>query len=143
MIVVDASVLVKLFKQHETDSGIAKSLAEGIARGEVRAAAPDLILYECLSAALHIGVDFLVVRQLFDGLASCGMQLMGPNAEDLALSQRIATTEARSGGYPTLFDSIYHAIAINRGGTFVTADGRHVSKAAGFGHVMLLAEWKA
>lgn len=142
MIVVDASVLVKLFKEDEGDAATAKAIAAAIVRGDLRALAPSLILYECLSAALHIEVDFVIVRHLLDGLASCGMELVEPDGEDLGLAQRIAMTEARSGGYPALFDSIYHAVAINRGQTFVTADRRHVSKASAFGHLLLLADWR-
>ncbi len=53
----------------------------------------------------------------------------------------MATAAAPGGGYPTLFDSIYHAMALERGGVFVTADRKHVDRTRSFGGVMLLSEW--
>jgi len=50
-------------------------------------------------------------------------------------------SKAPGGGYAVLFESIYHAMAIERGGTFVTAEKRHLAKAGHFGSVVLLADW--
>ncbi len=142
MIVPDASVIIKLFKPEESDAGIAKMLAKEIAGRRVECVAPTLLLYEMLSAGLHIEVSLDVVRSLLDGLSASGLVLLQPTPQDISTAENIARTQAPIGGYPALYDSIYHAMAINRGGTFVTADKRHVEKAGSFGSVLLLSDWK-
>lgn len=41
----------------------------------------------------------------------------------------------------TFYDAAYHAVAINHGGVFVTADDLYVRKTARAGHIQLLADW--
>jgi hypothetical protein len=65
-----------------------------------------------------------------------------PEATELILAEKIARTEAPGGGFPTLFDSIYHAMAIERHAMLITADRRHFAKAGNFGHITLLADWR-
>jgi predicted nucleic acid-binding protein len=43
----------------------------------------------------------------------------------------------------TFYDAAYHALAIRRRGTMLTADRAYVKKAAGAGHVRLLSDWRA
>ncbi|MDA2929371.1 type II toxin-antitoxin system VapC family toxin [Acidobacteria bacterium AH-259-O06] len=41
----------------------------------------------------------------------------------------------------SFYDAAYHATALKRGGTFLTADTRYVEKAKDLGHLALLPEW--
>ena len=41
----------------------------------------------------------------------------------------------------TCYDAAYHALAMLRGGTMLTADRRYVKKAARAGHLRLLDDW--
>ena len=43
----------------------------------------------------------------------------------------------------TFYDAAYHALAIRRRGTMLTADRAYVRRAAGAGHVRLLSDWRA
>jgi predicted nucleic acid-binding protein len=142
MIVVDASVFVKLFEQEE-DSEAARNLVDRMLEQGQGFLAPSVVLYEALSAALHVELPLTVVGQLFAQFRELGLAIEEPTAQDLATAEKIATSAAPGNGYPTLFDGIYHAMALERGGTFVTADQRHVAKAAQFGSVVLLADWQA
>lgn len=72
-----------------------------------------------------------------------GLAIEEPTVQDLATAEKIATSAIPGNGYPTLFDSIYHAMALERGGIFVTADQRHIAKAAQFDSAVLLADWQA
>ncbi|MER9328110.1 VapC toxin family PIN domain ribonuclease [Mesorhizobium sp. M0488] len=105
--------------------------------------APSVVLYEALSAALHVELPLATVGQLFDQFRELGLAIEEPTAQDLATAEKIATSAVPGNGYPTLFDSIYHAMAIERGATFVTADQRHFAKASQFGSVVLLKDWRA
>jgi predicted nucleic acid-binding protein len=141
MIVVDVSVFAKLFLD-EPDHGSAETLFSHALETELPLVAPSLLLYEALSIALRHGVPFGKVVELLGRLRTAGLEISEPDEIDLLLAERITTTGNKAAGYPGLQDSIYHAMAIQRGGTFVTADARHVAKAGQFGHVTLLADWR-
>jgi predicted nucleic acid-binding protein len=141
VIVIDASIFVKLLKD-EDDSDHARSFVDHmLAKGDGYLT-PSLVLYETLSASLHVGVPLTTVGSLFEEFRALGLVIEEPNQADLTLAEAIARTQSPGGGYPTLFDSLYHAMAIERGGIFVTADARHVAKTARFGHATLLADWR-
>jgi len=141
MLVLDASVLVKLFRA-EDDSSTARELVRtGITRG-TGLLAPNLILYEMLSVALHYEMSFEIPLMLLADMRDAGFMLVEPSVNELLRAQQIATSRHEGRRSPGLEDSIYHAIAIERGGTFVTADSRHVERTAHFGHVTLLADWQ-
>jgi predicted nucleic acid-binding protein len=141
MIVVDASVFVKLFKREE-GSDLARSFIDHMLDSRQGYTAPSIVLYESLSAALHVELPLDGIGSLFNEFREFGLTIEGPTVKELALAEKIARSRAPSGGYPALFDSIYHAMAIERGGTFVTADERHFTKAKQFGSVVLLADWR-
>ncbi|CDX49985.1 conserved hypothetical protein [Mesorhizobium plurifarium] len=142
MIIVDASIFIKLFRD-EDDSEQARNLfAKNIADGRAMAA-PSILLYEALSAALHYEQSFVMVAKLIAGLREGGFELLEPDMDELAKTQEMATQLSPAGGYPTLNDCVYHAIAINRAGTLVTADRRHFAKTKHLGRITLLADWRA
>lgn len=141
MIVVDASVFVKLLKQEE-GSEAARDLVDRMVEQGQGYLAPSIVLYEALSAALHVELPLTVVGQLFDQFRELGLTIEEPTIQDLVTAEKIATSAAPDKGHPTLFDSIYHAMAIERGGTFVTADQRHFAKTKQIGSVVLLADWQ-
>lgn len=140
MIVVDVSVFAKLFID-EPDHARAEALFSHALETDLPLAAPSLLLYEALSIGLRHGVPFIEISKLLSRLRLAGLDLAEPTESELLLAERIATT-GKSAGYPGLQDSIYHAMAIERGGTFVTADARHVTRAGQYGHVLLLADWR-
>lgn len=141
MFVIDASVLIKLFKI-EDHSDTAAELIDWLVKHDRPALAPSIALYETLAAGLHVNYPFALISELLARLRRFGFALEEPTQAELGLSEKIAGTPAQGGGYPTLFDSIYHAMAIERGGTFLTADRRHVEKTAHLGHVTLLSDWR-
>lgn len=141
MLVIDASVIVKLLKP-EDDSDHALALIDHIAAERVASTIPSLALYETLSAALHVGLPFTGVAQLFDTLREFGIALTQPTSGELALAGDIATSVSPIGGYPHLYDAIYHAMAVARNGVLVTADIKHLRKTEHLGHVIALQKWR-
>jgi predicted nucleic acid-binding protein len=55
----------------------------------------------------------------------------------------ISNTGHAKTGYPSFYDSAYHALALMNGGVFLTSDQQHMAKAAGFGSVVLLKDWRS
>ncbi len=91
--------------------------------------------------ALHDEIPFSVPIELIGKMRRAGFRLVEPSASELLKAEQIARSKSPSQGHSQLQDSIYHAIAIERAATFVTADARDVARAKSFGHVMLLADW--
>ncbi|WP_157016471.1 type II toxin-antitoxin system VapC family toxin [Mesorhizobium xinjiangense] len=141
MFVLDASLLVKLFRD-ENDSVLARSAIEHFAENATQMIAPTLVLYEVLSVALHYSVPFDVPMRLLNDLRQVGFLLLEPDFEELKQAERIATSRTPARGAPQLQDSIYHAMAIMRGGVFLTADERHFEKTKSLGCMTLLADWR-
>jgi predicted nucleic acid-binding protein len=141
MLVVDASVLIKLLRA-EVDSHMARTMFDALMERAEPFLAPSIVLYELLSNALHFERPFAEVADLISELQLLGLSVEEPTKADLRRAQAICTVRAAVGGYPTLIDSIYHAMAIERRGIFVTADAKHIAKTAHLGHVTLLADWR-
>jgi predicted nucleic acid-binding protein len=140
-LVLDASILVKLFRD-EADSPLARAAVIRCAEHRIVHVAPDLALYEVLSVALHYGISFDIPVRLITDLRKAGFQLIEPSAEELKKAEAIATMKTPAYGFPQLKDSIYHAMAIMRGGTFLTADRRHFERTRELGGIQLLADWR-
>jgi predicted nucleic acid-binding protein len=141
MIIPDASIIGKLFLAEE-DSPAAEALIRYAITNDIALVAPAALLYEALSIALRHTVPFAAVLELLNRLRTSGLTLCEPTVGELMIAEKITTTGHKKTGYPALNDSIYHAMAIERAGTLVTADQRHVAKTKQFGSVTLLADWQ-
>jgi hypothetical protein len=73
-------------------------------------------------------------------MRSSGMEQ--PSNHQLALAMRMAKDGNSRAGFPSIYDSAYHALATSQDAVFITADKRHVSKAYNYGNVVLLENWK-
>lgn len=142
MIVPDASVFAKLFLEEADRSRAESDVRARVGRhlGTCRAHAHHL---RGLSIGLRRDVPFAEIIGLFDRLGGACLSIEEPTTEELIRAEEIARLGNRASAYPALQDSIYHAMAIRRGGIFITADRRHVAKAKQFGNVVLLADWRA
>jgi predicted nucleic acid-binding protein len=67
---------------------------------------------------------------------------------DLGLPERPASSyvsrifDVMRGYGVTFYDAAYHALAIDRGGTMLTADRRYHRKCVGAGHLALIGDWR-
>ena len=71
------------------------------------------------------------------------LQLVELNNECWQTVEKMVRSGHPKSGFPSLYDSCYHALAIERDMTFITADKRHKAKTKTFGHILLLNEWKS
>jgi len=140
LLVIDASVFCKLFLD-EPDRPQAQALFRHAIENDVHLMSPSLLLYEALSVALHYEVPFEAIHTLLDAQRAAGMRLVEPDRAVLLRAEEIATSGDTRSGHPALQDAIYHALALEMGGTLVTADRKYVGKAEEFGEVVLLEDW--
>lgn len=140
--VVDASVFNKLYLD-EPDKDQVKAFFRHCGEHRVETIAPTLLLFETYRTALHFGLPVSVPLSVVEGLGGLGFSLVEPGPEVWEKAYEIASSGHPKSGYPDPEDSLYHALAVIQGGTFITADRRHVAKAKGFGHICVLADWSS
>jgi predicted nucleic acid-binding protein len=131
--VVDASVALKWFAtKNEDEEHIeeALELLRAIQEGKIDVIQPAHWKAEVLGVlARRRPEEVGVIVGVLDA-----MQL--PVLDSLSVYQRAALLSVKHKHH--LFGTLYHAVALETGGEFITADKKYVSKAAGEGALMLL-----
>ena len=137
-VVVDASVALKWFigdQPNEQDVDRALSLLSAIEAGRVRLIQPIHWLIEVLAVAVRVRPAF--AAETYSKLT----QIPSEIATEDAVFLRAAELSGRLKQH--LFDSLYHAVALQRGATLITADERYYGAAAQEGAVQRLSDFKA
>lgn len=141
-LVVDANVFIKIFVL-EPDTQTAREFLSFCNQHAIQLIAPSLFKYEVIGVCVQKKVD---MDKLLKGLAiylQRALKLQEPTASDWQLAYQICQSGHNKSGYPSIYDSIYHAMAINQNSYFITADNRHLIKAKQFGHIGLLEHWRS
>lgn len=137
MLVADASVAVKWFLPEptvETHVDRAVALLQAVRDGRVDLVEPPHWLAEIVAVATRL--DPGVVPALVDLLDA--MEI--PVATEAAVLKRAA--ELSTALEHHVFDTLYHAVALERDATLVTADLRYARKARHVGGIVALADWR-
>jgi predicted nucleic acid-binding protein len=136
-LVIDASVAVKWFfhnKPGEQDVKPALAILDALQNGQVAAIQPPHWLVETMSVLTREAPPF----------AEEALEVL----EALALPIAAETRMFRAGANLShqlkhhLFDTLYHAVALEHGATLVTADDVYFGKALRFGDIQLLINFK-
>jgi len=123
IIVPDSNVFIKLFV-NEKDSQEAKNFFITCAEMNLKLVVPELFKYEIAETTRDCGQP---LQHVFDALDKMTRSILNGHPKS---------------GFASMYDSIFHAVAINSGGVFVTADHRHYAKAKEFGHITLFKDWE-
>jgi predicted nucleic acid-binding protein len=135
-VVVDASVVVKWIlpdSEHEAPTERALALLRGIRAGTVEPLQPPHWLAEVGAVVARLRPE--IVESTLDLLDALEL----PVAADVAIYRRAARLAAELSHH--LFDTLYHAVALERDALLITADSRYHRKALRLGAVMGLAGW--
>jgi predicted nucleic acid-binding protein len=134
--VVDASVIVKWVfppSEAEEDTDQALTLLQGINAGSIILLQPPHWLTEVAA----------VVTRLHPEVAEPALDLLDamelPVTSDLAVFKKATQLSLDLNHY--LFDTLYHAVAMEHGHTLITADGRYFRKARRLGRIVPLKAW--
>ena len=138
-IVLDTSVLYKLYVVDypgdyvaEFESARAQEIMSAVMAGQLEAHVPTLARYELLSA-LTQGLETFAVAEgylrHFDNLLFGGsITEHEPVLDSLLAANKLAFLDTHSKGHISSYDACFHALAIELGATFVTADRAHIRR---------------
>lgn len=138
IVVIDASVIVKWFlpdPSREPDSDRALAVLEGVRSGALEPEQPPHWLAEVAA----------VITRLEPKIAGKAIALLDAMefsvVADVGIYQRAAILAARLN--QRLFDTLYHAVALERNATLISADARYYRRARHLGKIAYLGDWNA
>ena len=140
-IVLDSGVYAKIFLREEGRDDVI-ALLKHIGNNNVSVICPDIFLYEVLSIAAQNSFPLNQALAAIRDFEKSYLTIAPPTTHQLELAIRMSEDGHAKTGFPSIYDSTYHAIAISVDGVFVTADKRHVAKAGQYGNVVLLGDWE-
>ena len=135
-IVADASVCVKWFfpdSPEEQHSEQAIRLLKQVSINQITLIQPSHWLAEVIAVIARIQPDIAEVA--IDYLTAMELQSL-QTPETLKIASRLSVQLSHH-----LFDTLYHALAIETDSIFITADEKYFNKARKFGHIQLLADY--
>jgi predicted nucleic acid-binding protein len=141
IISVDANVIAKtIINEFDSDEAI-EFLRECVSK-KVVLIAPELIQYEVIQAVAKNKYPISKALKIFDSEISNLIEMKRPHHYEWLQAEKICKTGHVKSGYPSIYDSLYHAMAIVEDGVFITADKRHYEKSKEYGHIALLENWR-
>ncbi len=136
--VIDSSVFNKLYLD-EADRGKAQQLFIQAAVGDVMLLAPDLLYLEVVNTAQRCGVPVNSVVDLLEAQQYL-LDMRAVNDTERKKAIEIMANGHVKSGYPSIYDALFHAMALCNNAVFVTADKRHYAKTKKLGSICLLSE---
>ncbi len=140
-VVLDACVFCKLFLR-EDDRQQAIELVSILIEQDYQIIVPALFLYEVFAIAKMSSFPNSTVYELINKFETKQLSFLTPDKLCIEKASEICDTGHAKSGFPSFYDAIYHALAIQYNCYFVTADKKHFTKTQQLGHVVLLSNWK-
>ncbi|MBF0289297.1 MAG: type II toxin-antitoxin system VapC family toxin [SAR324 cluster bacterium] len=104
--------------------------------------APQLLYYEVIATAQYYKLPIDSVSQLLNQQIKYNLPLIETTEKHRSKAIEIVQMGHPPSGYPSIYDAIFHAIAVIENGIFVTADRKHFVKANTIGHITMLETWE-
>ena len=139
--IIDSNLFAKILHP-EHDSGEAKIFFKTCVKFNIKLFAPDLFKYEIAEVTRYHKGSLQKTRDLLHSFENSILSINDPNDDMWLLAEKIVDTGNPKSGFPSMYDSIYHAMAICMDSVFITADKKHFEKAKSFNHICLLDEWE-
>ena len=132
IIVWDSNVFAKLLFE-EPDSAEARDFISAcFERDDIRIIVPELFTYELANITQYYQDDIARTIAALEAPLSSSLVSVSPNKGAWILAEKIARTGHEKSGYPSMYDSIYHALAIQSDGVFITARQKAFCKSGRF-----------
>lgn len=141
-IVLDSGAYAKLFLQEEGRDDLLE-LLKFIGEQKITVLCPDIFLFEVLSIAAQNSIPLKETLKHIRSFEASYLRITALSDPELELAMKMAEDGHEKSGYPSIYDSAYHVLAIANDGVFITADKRHIAKARQYGHVALIEDWRS
>lgn len=141
-IIIDSCVFNKIVLK-ETDSHDAIAFFDSLGGQDIQLIVPPLFIYEVLAVTISQSVEGAETISFLNGFIQHNLKVVELSQDTLLHATKIAEQGHPKSGFPSFYDAVYHALAIEMNGMFLTSDHRHVSKTEKLGHVTLLRDWKS
>lgn len=140
--VINSSVFVKIFLNGVGRDHVIQ-LLQYIGDNEISVVCPDIFVYEVLSVAVQNRFLLADALRIIRASEKSYLTIIAPTAQQFELAIQITEDGNQKSGFPSIYDSTYHAIAISYNDIFITADKRHAVKAMNYGHIAVLHNWES
>jgi len=137
--VIDSSIFVKLFLD-ENDQKNALRFFNEVSEKKYLIHAPKIFLYEVLNVCANKKLDAKPILKLLSEYQKSNLQIIDPTQEIMLSAIDMTKLGHAKSGYPSFYDCVYHALAIEKKCQFITSDSKHISKSKMFGFVKDLSE---
>lgn len=141
MIVIDSNIFAKLLID-EHDSQVAEEFFEYCLTHEIALIAPTLFYYEVIQIALYYNHPVNLTLESIEEYLGFNLSLEELRKKEWLEVEKMVKSGHKKSGYPSLYDSAYHVLALSHNCTFLTADKKHEAKTKQFGSIKMLSEWK-
>ena len=134
-LVIDASVTVKWFVRSENEDNVPKAveILKGIGDNRISTIQPPHWMAETIAVLARLQPE--KVNRAIDLLDAMEIPVKA-TAPEFKLASRMARDLDHH-----LFDTLYHALALQEQATLITADRRYFNKAAEFGSINMLTDF--
>lgn len=147
-IVIDSNVFFKIIA-NEQDSLQAENFFNWSLDNEIKLYAPKLFEYEIASITQKAIKENRFDKTINEALSvvdlykEATLSVIEPTKEIWLKAEEISSVGHLKSGFPSIYDSIYHAMAVKMNSVFLTADGRHYDKTKKIGNILLLENWES
>jgi predicted nucleic acid-binding protein len=136
-IVIDACVFAKLFLDEEGFEKVRKFIKK-ICKQNVEIFVPSVFTYEIFHIAQKYNVDLAFITTLLKAYKAYNLKEIAIDDEIITAAKEIIRKSSNpKSGFPSFYDSVYHAIAIQNNCDFITIDRPHFTKTKHIGHVKM------
>lgn len=138
VLVLDTSVFIKWYRQHEEHAAEALALRDAYLAGDVLLVEPDVAVYEFANVMRYM--DELSTEQVqlaVDALLALPIRWLKPDAD--LMTHTVALARERD---TTVYDTVFAALAQAVGALYVTADMRFVRRSGDLDFVRPLAGFR-
>lgn len=142
LIVIDSNLFIKQFIEEEDSSDI-RVFFKTCAETNTKLLVPELFKYEVIQITVKKNQPLKDTLKLLSLHIDLNMMVVAPSRKVWLMAEKIAREGHEKSGYPSIYDSVYHALAIESEAVFLTADHRHYAKAKSFGRIKLFKDWES
>jgi predicted nucleic acid-binding protein len=139
-IVLDSCVFIKMFLDEE-DSDLALEFFNKLLEERTKIIVPHLFKYEVFAIAQKNKISLENIAAILENYEKVAIRYEELDSQILPKIISITKEGNIKSGFPSFYDSSYHALAIINECNFITCDKKHYKKTKQLKHIKLLQEF--